>query len=153
MSAIASSSRRQAADQLHSWWTRDSDSCSGATIEAVQTRRIDCDPSWKSKISDKNLVLIYIVYFWCYCTGTGKYRAAGIRCWSQIPEGTVSKEPRYGKDGPQMKHVIKEGNWQASNFGNLGRGYFHFCSSAWLKLGCYGLGSTSVTIVAHFLLL
>ena len=58
------------------------------TIQAVQTRRINCDHSWKSEISDKNLVPIYIVYFRCYGTNTGKYRAAGIRCWSQIPEGT-----------------------------------------------------------------
>jgi hypothetical protein len=33
------------------------------TIQAVQTRRINCDHSWKSEISDKKLVPIYIVYF------------------------------------------------------------------------------------------
>ena len=33
------------------------------TIQAMQTRRINCDHSWKSEISDKKLVPIYIVYF------------------------------------------------------------------------------------------
>jgi hypothetical protein len=33
------------------------------TIPAEQTRRINCDHSWKSEISEKNLVPIYIVYF------------------------------------------------------------------------------------------
>jgi hypothetical protein len=41
------------------------------TIQAVQTRRTNCDHSWKSKISDQNLVLTYIVYFLCYGTIPG----------------------------------------------------------------------------------
>jgi hypothetical protein len=49
------------------------------------------------------------------------------------------------------EHVIKGGNWQAPNFANFGRGYFRFCSTPGQKIGCYGLGSTSATIVAHFL--
>ena len=44
-----------------------------------------------------------------------------------------------------------EDTGELSIFGNFGRGYFHFCSSPGLKLRCYGLGSTSTTIVAHFL--
>ena len=54
------------------------------------------------------LVLIYIVYFWCYGTGNGKHRAGSTGFRGQIPEGHMcSKEPtkfsRHGKDGPQCR--------------------------------------------------
>ena len=49
------------------------------------------------------------------------------------------------------EHVIKGGKSRASNSRRLWGGQFHFCSSPGQKLGCYGLGRTSATIVAHFL--
>ena len=67
------------------------------------TRRIDRDPCGWAKFQIKNLILIHIVYFWCYGTDTGKYRAAGIRCWSQIPEGHMClRSPDMAKIMPKM---------------------------------------------------
>jgi hypothetical protein len=52
---------------------------------------------------------------------------------------------------PRTNILKSEETGELPIFGNFGRGYLHFCSSPRRKLGCYGLGSTSATIVAHFL--
>ena len=54
-----------------------------------------------AKFQIKNLVLIYIVYFWCYGTGTGKYRAGSTGFPWQIPEGHMClRSPDMAKMDP-----------------------------------------------------
>ena len=49
-------------------------------------RQLAAHDGW-AKFQIKNVVLIYIVYFWFYGTGTGKYRAGNTGFPGQIPEG------------------------------------------------------------------
>ncbi len=52
----------------------------------------------------------------------------------------------------QNEHLRKGGHEQASHFRQLWEGIFSLLSVSYgQKLGCYGLGSTRATIVAHFL--
>jgi hypothetical protein len=45
----------------------------------------------------------------------------------------------------------KKDTGKLPNFADFGREYFHLCSSPGQKLGCYGVGLTSATIVVHLL--
>ena len=57
-----------------------------------------------AKFQMKILVLIYILYLWCYGTSTSRYRAGSTGFRWQIPEVHMwHKKPRHGKDGPQCR--------------------------------------------------
>ena len=55
-------------------------------IDRQTARGRETHDGW-AKFQIKNLVLIYIVFFRCYGTGTGKHRAGSNGFRWQIPEG------------------------------------------------------------------